>query len=165
MPPAPKVGEGGDKYCKVPEQQGSVRDLPQSPYETHWSWHYPPTCIPPSRPLKTYGFEIPFPLNPYFPKDLSHHPCTGAYCPAFLVKRSHTGTPKHHPAQRVTVQTKGTHIPAVRPTAGSQSRQLYLSIYPHVFIYKMLNIRRLNYSYWSEMVCKNFISNIYLHTH
>lgn len=122
----------------------------------------PPTCIPPSRPLKTYGFEIPFPLNPYFPKDLSHHPCTGSSFPSKEVTHRY---PKHRPAQRVTVQTKGTHIAAVRPTAGSQSRQLYLYIYPHVFIYKMLNIRRLNYSYWSEMVCKNFISSIYLHTH
>lgn len=85
--------------------------------------------------------------------------------PSFPSKEVTHRYPKHHPAQRVTVQTKGTHIPAVRPTAGSQSRQLYLYIYPHVFIYKMLNIRRLNYSCWSEMVCKNFISNIYLHTH
>lgn len=134
MPPAPKVGEGGDKYCKVPEQQGSVRDLPQSPYETHWSWHYPPTCIPPSRPLKTYGFEIPFPLNPYFPKDLSHHPCTGAYCPAFLVKRSHTGTPS-------TIQPRGSQSRQKVPTYQLSGQQLvhspdsYISLYIHMYLY------------------------------
>lgn len=37
-----EVGEGGEKYYKVPEQQGSVPDLPQSPHQTHWSWHYAP---------------------------------------------------------------------------------------------------------------------------
>ena len=60
---------------------------------------------------------------------------------------------------------KGTHIPAVRPAAGSQSRQLYLYLYLHVFTYKIVNIRRLNYSYWCEMILKKIISNICLYTH
>lgn len=105
------------------------------------------------------------PSKPIF----SHRPFTSSVhsslLPSFPSKEVTHRYPKHRPAQRVTVQAKGTHIPAVRPTAGSQSRQLCLYIYPHVFIYKMLNIRGLNYSYWSEMVCKNFISSIYLHTH
>lgn len=62
------MGEGGDKHREVPEDQGSIQDLPQVKHtgfginclHTHSSF------------LNTDQFELPFPLNLSFPKNLSH---------------------------------------------------------------------------------------------
>jgi len=73
MSPALKVGESGDKRSSRAQFMTYLE-----PVSNTQVLALTPTYNPPSIPMKTYWFDVPFPSNPYYPKDLSHHPCTEA---------------------------------------------------------------------------------------
>lgn len=127
-----------------------VHGLLQSPYQTHWSWHYHTQAFLSQSPQRVSIWDS-HPSKPLF----SQRPfmsCIHRSLESSFPSEQVTHGYLQASPRRVTIWVKDTHTPDVRPVAGTLSRQIHLWRYPHVHEYKMINRRPLNYAYSCEVI-------------